>query len=255
MNVMRGLWISFISCTIALDSRYTFILSWMNMALFIVLVFWTAFEYVHADVFVYVILSNCIFASKCWNHQFFRLQQPFLPFVLLNLVKVWFVDVCIVCLIGCGLHLGRNQNIYTWTLNMFECIYYHILLDIAHSKCRIILLTWSWDSDFRPLTQLWFGHVWGITSFIPCMFQFCKAWIFHFWIPSGACFKMLIISWFICEQRDNVANQREHLILLLASAQTRMGFLPDTESSKVYKLLSIKAGFMMVRGVSFELCS
>ncbi|CAK9227498.1 unnamed protein product [Sphagnum troendelagicum] len=34
-------------------------------------------------------------------------------------------------------------------------------------------------------------------------------------------------------QRDNVANQREHLILLLASAQTRMGFLPDTEFSKL----------------------
>jgi hypothetical protein len=52
-----------------------------------------------------------------------------------------------------------------------------------------------------------------------------------------------------------VANQREHLILLLASAQTRMGFLPDTEPSKVYKLLSIMAGFMMVHGVSFELFS
>jgi len=36
-----------------------------------------------------------------------------------------------------------------------------------------------------------------------------------------------------CVQNDNVANQREHLVLLLANAQSRLGVLVDSEQNKV----------------------
>ena len=40
----------------------------------------------------------------------------------------------------------------------------------------------------------------------------------------------------LCPQKDNVANQREHLILLLASAQSRLGTLDQSDEDKVLPL-------------------
>jgi hypothetical protein len=51
-----------------------------------------------------------------------------------------------------------------------------------------------------------------------------------------------------CVQNDNVANQREHLVLLLANAQSRLGVLVDSEQNKVP---TSKQQFFAVQSLNF----
>lgn len=52
--------------------------------------------------------------------------------------------------------------------------------------------------------------------------------------------KSYIYQFSSCLQKDNVANQREHIILLLASAQSRLGTLDQSREGDTDKVLFFK---------------